>query len=161
MRQFFGKYRGKVQNNRDPMQLGRVQVSVPPVLGTGQYAWAMPSVPYAGSQVGFFFIPPQGANVWVEFEAGNKDSPVWSGCFWGDNEWPANLAMAEMKVIKTDTATVTINDQAGSGGVSIETSSGMKIKITSTGIQIDDGQGGKIELSGPKVTINDSALEVI
>ena len=29
MSQFFGKYRGKVANNIDPMKLGRVQVSVP------------------------------------------------------------------------------------------------------------------------------------
>ena len=33
MTQFFGKYRGKVENNVDPLQQGRVQVSVPAVLG--------------------------------------------------------------------------------------------------------------------------------
>lgn len=65
---FFGKYRGKVENNIDPMQLGRVQVKVPAVLGDGTMSWAMPCVPYAGSGVGFFAIPPNGANIWVEFE---------------------------------------------------------------------------------------------
>ena len=74
--------------------LGRVQVSVPAVLGDGRLSWAMPCVPYAGSQVGFFAIPPVGANVWVEFEGGDPDYPIWSGCFWGTGEVPATPAMA-------------------------------------------------------------------
>lgn len=77
--QFFGKYRGKVENNIDPMMMGRVQVSVPAVLGDGGLSWAMPCAPYAGSGVGFFAIPPTGANVWVEFEGGDPDYPIWSG----------------------------------------------------------------------------------
>jgi uncharacterized protein involved in type VI secretion and phage assembly len=81
MTQFFGKYRGKVKNNVDPMQQGRIHVSVPAVLGEGSLSWAMPCVPYAGSQVGFFAIPPVDANVWVEF-GGDPDAPIWSGCFW-------------------------------------------------------------------------------
>ena len=36
MTEFFGKYRGSVANNMDPMQQGRIQVSVPSVLGDGQ-----------------------------------------------------------------------------------------------------------------------------
>ena len=83
MTQFFGKYRGKVENNIDPMMLGRVQVSVPAVLGSGQLSWAMPCAPFAGPGVGLFTVPPVGANVWVEFEAGDPDYPIWSGCFWG------------------------------------------------------------------------------
>ena len=83
MSEFYGKYRGKVENNVDPLQQGRVQVTVPAVLGDGRLSWAMPCAPYAGSQVGFFAVPPVGANVWVEFEAGDPDYPIWSGCFWG------------------------------------------------------------------------------
>jgi hypothetical protein len=74
MPEFFGKYRGKVENNVgkvennvDPMQMGRVQVSVPAVLGGGRLAWAVPCVPYAGPGVGFFADPPRGDNVCVEF----------------------------------------------------------------------------------------------
>jgi len=102
MNDFYGKYRGKVENNVDPMQLGRIQVNVPAVLGEGRMSWAMPCVPYAGSGVGFFAIPPNGANVWVEFEGGDPDYPIWSGCFWGTGEVPAQPAVAEMKVFKTD-----------------------------------------------------------
>jgi uncharacterized protein involved in type VI secretion and phage assembly len=83
MTQFFGKYRGQVANNIDPMLLGRIQVKVPAVLGDGDLSWAMPCVPYAGASVGLFLVPPVGANVWVEFEAGDTDYPISSGCFWG------------------------------------------------------------------------------
>ena len=160
MAQFFGKYRGKVENNVDPMFLGRVQVSAPAVLGDGALSWAMPSVPYAGPGVGLFLIPPTGANVWVEFEGGNTDYPIYSGCFWGVGEVPATPAIEQMKVLKTDTATVTISDVPGAGGVTIETATGMKIVISVAGIEINNGQGGSIKLTGPQVSVNDGALEV-
>ena len=50
----------------------------------------MPCAPFAGSGVGFFALPPVGANVWVEFEGGDPDYPIWSGCFWGAGEVPAH-----------------------------------------------------------------------
>ena len=161
MSQFFGKYRGKVENNIDPKQQGRVQVSVPAVLRKGQMSWAMPCSPYAGSGVGLFTVPPNGANVWVEFEGGDSDCPILSGCFWGTGEVPASPALAGMKVLKTDTATITINDLPGVGGIKIETTTGMKIEISVTGIEINNGQGASIKLMGPKVSLNDTALEVI
>lgn len=161
MTQFFGKYRGKVKNNVDPMQQGRIQVSVPAVLGEGSLSWAMPCVPYAGSQVGFFAIPPVDANVWVEFEGGDPDAPIWSGCFWGSGEVPAQPAVAEMKVLKTDGATITLNDLPGAGGIKIETTTGMKIEITAMGIEITNGQGASLKMSGPQVSVNSGALEVM
>ena len=160
MNSFFGKYRGKVENNVDPNQLGRIQVSVPAVLGDGRLSWAMPCVPYAGSGVGFFMIPPNSANIWVEFEGGDLDHPIWTGCFWGTGEVPASPAVAEVKVIKTDSMTLTLSDLPGTGGFTIELTGGQKIKVSSQGIEIDDGQGGKIKLTGPQVSINDGALEV-
>ena len=160
MSQFFGKYRGTVANNIDPLQLGRVQVSVPAVLGGGRMSWAMPCVPYAGSGVGFFAIPPNGANIWVEFEGGDPNYPIWSGCFWGVGEVPALPALAEMKVFKTDTATITLNDIPGAGGITIETTLGAKIVINAQGIEINNGQGGVIAMTGPTVSVNNGALDV-
>ena len=161
MTQYFGKYRGTVANNIDPMQQGRIQVSVPSVLGGGQLSWAMPCVPYAGSGVGLFLIPPVDANIWVEFEAGDPDYPIWSGCFWGIGEVPALPAIAEMKVLKTDSCTITLNDLPGIGGVTIETMTGMKIILSATGLEIDNGQGGSIKMTGPQVSVNNGGLEVI
>lgn len=161
MSQYFGKYRGKVENNVDPMQLARIQVSVPAVLGDGRLSWAMPSVPFAGSGVGFFAVPPKDANVWVEFEGGDPDYPIWSGCFWGVGEMPTMPALAEIKVIKTSTCTLTLSDLPGVGGVTVETSAGMKIVLSATGLEITNGQGGSIKFTGPQVSINSGALDVV
>jgi uncharacterized protein involved in type VI secretion and phage assembly len=158
---YFGKYRGKVENNFDPYQQGRVQISCPAVLGDGRMSWAMPSVPYAGNGVGFFMIPPVGANVWVEFEGGDIDYPIWAGCFWGTGEVPAIPAQAEMKVIKTATATITLNDVPGAGGVTIETTTGMKIAISVSGIEITNGMGASVKLTGIQTSVNNGALEVM
>ena len=160
MSTFYGKYRGKVENNVDPQQQGRIQVSVPAVLGEGTLSWAMPSAPYGGPQVGLFTIPPTGANVWVEFEGGDPNYPIWSGCFWGIGEGPDPLALAQKKILKTDTATITVDDTPGAGGIKIETATGMKIEVNSMGIEINNGQGASIKLSGPQISLNDGALEV-
>ena len=79
----YGKYRGLVIENLDPEQLGRVLLQVPDVLGEIPSSWAMPCVPTAGIQAGCFMVPPIGSQVWVEFEQGDPDYPVWTGCFFG------------------------------------------------------------------------------
>jgi uncharacterized protein involved in type VI secretion and phage assembly len=160
MKPYLGKYRGKLENNVDPLQLGRVQVSVPAVYGDGRLNWAMPCVPYAGPQVGFFAIPPNGANVWVEFEMGDPDYPIWTGCFWGPGEVPAKPAIAEITMLKTKFASITLNDLPAVAGVIIETKAGMKIAIDGTGIEISNGQGAIIKLTDATVSVNKDALEV-
>jgi uncharacterized protein involved in type VI secretion and phage assembly len=157
--EYFGKYRGKVESNLDPMQLGRVMVSVPAVTGSGTLNWAMPSVPYAGSGVGFWAIPPNGANVWVEYEGGDADYPIWSGCFWGLGEVPALPAVPQVVVLKTSTCTLTLSDLPGVGGVTIETAAGMKITMGTTGLEITNG-AAKVQLQALKITLNGGALEV-
>jgi hypothetical protein len=105
-------------------------------------------------------VPPVGANVWVEFEGGDPDSPIWSGGFWGLGEAPAVPALAEVKVLKTQTCTLTLSDLPGVGGVTIETVTGMRIVLSATGLEIDNGQGGSIRMQGPNISINNGALEV-
>lgn len=165
MREFFGKYRGQVVTNQDPLKLGRVRVKVPSVLGDQEENWAMPAVPYAGPNVGFFMIPPQDAHVWVEFECGDPDYPIWTGCFWLDaNEVPVTSSdqqeRPQFKVIKTDVGIITMSDRDES--VTIETAAGMKIFLDRDGIEIDNAHNGTIKFSGQgkKISINGNALEI-
>jgi hypothetical protein len=165
MTQYFGKYRGKVVNNVDPLNLGRVQVSCPAVLGEGTLSWAMPCAPYAGAGVGLFTVPPLQANVWVEFEGGDKDYPICAGVFWGDNEVPASPALPQMKVWKTDGITLTINDAQGGGQFTIEGRppvfpTPLTFTFDSSGIELATGPA-KIKLSASGVSVNDGALEVL
>ena len=165
MNRYFGKYRGSITNNVDPMMLGRVQVRVPAVLGDGTMSWAMPCTPFAGPGVDLFVVPPTGANVWVEFEGGDPDYPIWSGCFWGTGEVPAQPAIAEMKVFKTQGVLLTVNEVPGAGGVTLEVSppvvaTPLKIVLNASGIELSNG-AAKIALTPAGVNINDGALEVI
>jgi uncharacterized protein involved in type VI secretion and phage assembly len=156
---FWGKYRGVVTDNRDPLFLGRVRAKVQDVLGDHESGWAKPALPYAGNGVGLFLIPPQNASVWFEFEHGDPDYPIWTGCFWAQGEVPASPAVPEMKVLKTDAATITLNDLPGSGGITIETTDGKKITMNATGIEITDGKWS-VKLSPAAVSINNGALEI-
>jgi len=79
---FYGKYRATVLNNVDPLRLGRLQVSVSDFSPLPAATWAMPCFPWAGPQMGMYLIPSIGAGVWVEFEQGNPDYPIWVGCWW-------------------------------------------------------------------------------
>jgi Type VI secretion system/phage-baseplate injector OB domain len=65
MTQFYGKYRGHVADNEDPLQLGRIRVLVPAVDGMTAN-WALPCTPYAAPQAGLLFLPPVGALVWID-----------------------------------------------------------------------------------------------
>jgi Type VI secretion system/phage-baseplate injector OB domain len=160
MTQYFGKYRGKVENNVDPMLMGRIQVSCPAVLGAGTMSWAMPSAPYAGPGLGFFAIPPNKANVWVEFEGGNTDLPIWSGCFWALGDLTPDVAIPQMKMFKTDTTTLTLSDLPGPlGGITIEIQGGKKITINMLAIEITDGKWS-VKLAPEGVSINGTALVV-
>ncbi len=121
----------------------------------------MPCVPYAGPDVGFFAIPPEKANVWVEFEGGDPDYPIWSGCFLGPNEIPAIPPaqpgeVATVKVLKTETASVMLDDKAQS--LTIRTGD-KKIALTKDEIEITNGKGS-VKLIGAMVSINGDALEV-
>jgi hypothetical protein len=162
---YYGKYRGQVADNTDPQGLGRVQVTCPAVLGEGRASWAMPAMPYAGNKVGLFAVPPKGANVWVEFEAGNLDYPILSGCFWGDGEVPTDTPVGTTKVFKTDGMTLTIDDTSGSGSVKLEVSPPvvsmtLQIKLSSSAIELSAGSA-KITLGPATVSVNDGALEVL
>lgn len=162
---FYGKYRGTVRNNIDPLQIGRVQVSVPDVLGDGGLSWALPCAAFAGPGVGFFAVPPVGANVWVEFEGGDPDHPIWAGCFWNPGQTPAKPAVSQVAVLQTQGVTLKLSDLPGAGGFTLEVGPPavaipLSMTFNATGIEIRNGKNS-IKLTAASVTINDGALEVI
>ena len=110
-------------------------------------------------------LPTVGAGVWIEFEHGDPDFPIWSGCWWGSAaEMPPVLLAPPYKkvMIQTEGGTsITLDDTPGIGGITLQTSAGQKLVLSATGIVIDNGMGAKIEITGPSVSVNDGALEVI
>ena len=165
---YFGKYRGTVLNNLDPMQQGRLMVQVPDVAGLIPTTWAMPCVPVAGIQNGMFALPTIGSAVWVEFEQGNPDFPIWVGCFWGSPAEVPVLAHATPPVLQSITLQtqlqngLTISDLPGpTGGIMLKSATGAMLIVNDTGIYIQNGKGAAITMVGPTVTVNNGALTVI
>ncbi|MGF6789698.1 phage baseplate assembly protein V [Paraburkholderia sp. 35.1] len=166
--QFFGKYRGTVLNNVDPMQIGRIQVIVPDVSTVVPTSWAMPCMPVAGIQMGVASVPPVGSGVWVEFEQGDPDYPIWVGCFWGGaDEVPVlvHAAPPEVATIVLQTTLqngIVVSDLPGpTGGIMLKSTTGATLIVNDTGIYIQNGKGASLTLIGPTVTVNEGALTVI
>lgn len=156
---FYGKYRGLVTDNNDPNKLGRIKVKVQDVLGDKESGWALPALPYAGDGVGLYLVPPVKTFVWVEFEHGDPDYPIWTGCFWGGSDrLPHSPASPDVKVLKTASATITLDDTAGQSSIKIETGN-LKIVMDSQGIELSNGSQ-TVKLSSASVSVNNGALEV-
>jgi uncharacterized protein involved in type VI secretion and phage assembly len=166
-KKFYGKYRGTVLDNVDPLQTGRLQVQVPDVAGLLPSTWALPCLSFAGAGSGFYAVPAPDSMVWVEFEQGDPDYPVWTGSFWGSSADVPALALAgapelqQVVIQTTGGSTLLVSDTPGpTGGILLTTPSGASISVSDTGIVIDNGQGATIELTGPSVTVNNGALVV-
>jgi len=164
---YYGKYRGTVINNVDPEQIGRLQLLVPDVAGVAPTSWAMPCFPSSGRQMGAYLLPQIGAGVWVEFEQGDPDYPIWSGCWYGSAaEVPAlalagNPAMPNMLLQTELQNTFVISDLPGpTGGIMLKSTTGASIIVNDTGIYIQNGKGASLVMTGPTVTINNGALVI-
>ena len=169
---YYGKYRGTVVNNIDPEQRGRIQAIIPDVLGLIPSSWAMPCVPIAGKQEGIFVVPQIGAGVWMEFEQGESDYPIWVGGFWGIAAEVPALALApppippgQNIVLQTTLQnSIILSDAAPTpltGGIVLKSATGAAIVVNDSGIYIQNGKGASLVMVGPSVTINNGALVII
>lgn len=180
-RRFYGKYRGFVVDNEDPESLGRLRLTVPSVLGdevvTG---WAAPCVPYGGAaDLGLLFVPEKDAGVWVEFEEGDLEFPIWVGTFWskpgGESELPRpnDTDGAEQdgvqspptrKILKSVKGhTLQFEDADGEEMVLIvEAKNGHVVVMNKDGIQVTDGANSHtVVLDGDGIRITDAAGNMI
>jgi uncharacterized protein involved in type VI secretion and phage assembly len=168
---YYGKYRGVVTKTDDPNKIGRIQVSLETFPGWKDN-WCMPCVPYAGKNVGWFFIPEIGAQVWIEFEGGNPDRAIWTGCFWAAGEIPPD-ATPSRKTLRTPTCTVVLDDLDGKAGT-LEinattregetvtftmTKDGIALKAKSAKITMDIDGGITVEYPKSKLELTASQTE--
>ena len=171
-RRFYGKYRGLVVDNVDVEQLGRISATVLDVLGDVPTTWALPCLPVTGMiglQSGMYVVPPIGANVWIEFEHGDVNKPIWSGCYWGD------AAQVPLAAVEENPATPPILMQSvGQNSIMIggdpltgitiscgpaELPTSPQITLEPTGITLSVGLCN-IKISVESVSINNGALEI-
>ena len=167
-RQYLGKYRGVVLQNVDPQGIGRIQVQVIGVF-TLASSWAMPSFPVAGAQAGAVAVPPLGAGVCVEFERGNPDLPIWTGCYYSTRaEVPPLVQLVPPPLFAVTLQTplqnaIQVSDAPptpATGGVVLRSGTGVSLVVNDSGIYLSDGKGGSIMITGGVVTVNSGALIV-
>lgn len=169
---FWGKYRGTVVNNIDPELRGRLNCLVPDVFGVVPSSWAEPCAPLAGPTgppMGVYMVPPIGAGVWIEFEHGDPDYPIWVGCRFGSTADVPPLALAGLPVspsIVLQTAgqnMVVISDLPGpAGGIMIQSGASI-VSISQAGITLT---APKVEITAATISltgitdINQGALKI-
>jgi hypothetical protein len=172
---FWGKYRGTVTTNLDPENRGRIQAMVPDVLGLIPTSWAeccAPVTGMTGAAAGVFLVPPVGAAVWVEFEHGDANHPIWTGGRWESTADVPPMALAppaippgqNIAIQTTLQNLVLVGDSAPtpvSGGIVLKSATGAMLVVNDSGIYINNGKGASITLVGPTVTVNNGALVVI
>lgn len=76
---YLGMYKAIVIDTNDPERRGRIRVQCPAVLGDYLSAWCEPCIPYATDYAGDYYVPPVGEGIWVQFEEGDSDKPIWNG----------------------------------------------------------------------------------
>jgi hypothetical protein len=156
---YYGKYRGYVADVADPENQGRIQAVVPRLLGDTLTGWAMPCVPYAGPDQGLFTVPDVGSGVWIEFEQGDLQRPIWSGMWWGKqtasdigqvdstaqvapetselpkHDNPLVIPEPNVRVFKSSTGHQLVFDDRENGRLEIRDRNGNRIILTENGIE--------------------------
>jgi hypothetical protein len=159
---FFGKYRGVVVENQDPEKRGRLRVKAPAVLQNVDANWALPCVPVALPKGGTYLIPPKGAQVWVEFEGGNPEIPIWSGCFWSPEDAP-EPARPAVRMLRFGGACLAMEEQ-GSGSLKLlvgQPQPAASLEIDARGIELKCGGSSlKVGTGGVEIAVGGSQVKV-
>lgn len=172
---YFGKYRGIVTENSDPKNLGRIKARVPEVLSDVETGFALPCTPYAGDGAGMFAVPPAGAGVWIEFEAGDVSRPIWTGCWWGDGQLPKDnkgtAATPPQKALRSeqglmvtmndDDQTIVVSDENGSNMLEIKVQQGLIIIRGSVKAVVEAPQIELVEGATHSVVFGDQLLQYL
>ena len=136
---FYGKYRSIVVENKDPQLRGRIRVTCPKVLGQAKSPWCEPCIPVAYDNGGDFAIPKVGEFVWVEFEEGDPNYPIYTGGLWSTNKSPSPEYAVGTRLITWGNCKITLTENS--------------VNISAPSISVN---GSAIAYYGSPVTLIDS-----
>jgi uncharacterized protein involved in type VI secretion and phage assembly len=171
----YGKFRGIVVDNSDPNNQGRVRARVPAVLQDVPTGWAYPSAPYGGPGSGVWTVPPVGAGVWIEFEAGDVANPIWTGCWWAADQRPSDNGGAKaaptLKIIRSekglmvalddDAETITLSDSGGNNLLELQVNQGVVTLKGVTQVVVDAAQIQLVDGASHPVVFGDALLQYL
>src|SRR5262245_39406129 len=154
---FYGKYRGVVTDVDDPEGRGRIKAKVDALNGS-ESDWALPVVPFAGQSHGLVLLPETGDGVWIEFEAGDTNRPLWTGGWWASEAMPSDGG-TKKRALVTSNGHKLVLDEDGRV-VQLKHAGGAEITLTDIDITIKIG-AAQIVLSAAGVNINNGAFTVL
>lgn len=140
-KEYYGKYRAKVVDIKDPETRGRIRVMCPKVLGKFKSAWCEPCIPVAYDFGGDFALPKIGEFVWVEFESGDINKPVYTGGLWCTNKTPSNTYNEKERLITWGKCKLEMNEDTNT----------IKISVGNSVLTINENS---IQMISPSVTVN-------
>lgn len=158
-KKFYGKYRGQVVDNQDPLKRGRIRAKVQNLLDDQETGWCESSVPFGGMEdYGFFMVPEVGSSVWIEFEAGDLSMPIWSGVWYSSNSIPSEAKGTvdpSKKIIKTKKGHIIMfDDTDGNEKIIIQD------KTQNNLIEIDSVQNSLKIISQMKLSLKANIVEI-
>lgn len=152
---YLGFYKALVSNTNDPENRGRIKCLIPEVLGDKyESAWCEPCVPVAYDNGGDFCLPNLQETVWVTFEKGDPNRPVYLGGWWRKNLTPLGTDYSKdrekIRIINYANCTILMKD----GIININVGEGLpEITIKNSKVEIQ----GSIEVTG---SIKANSLDV-
>jgi hypothetical protein len=157
---YYGTYRARVTDNKDTESRGRILVACPQITGHDNPIpnWVYPIFKYSGPTHGEFFVPEIDDNVFIRFEAGHFDAPLYEGGFYttelsgGIQDVHSQDELGDNTTTKGGTATYTYPDARGtidSFGNKIVHRSNVEGEAN-PGIRVQTGGGSYIEIGEEK-----------
>lgn len=168
-RKYYGKYPAVVVSNGAPEDgsdhRGEVRVQVLGILeedpsGNGERPLEVTAKPCLPP--GFFFVPEPQDHLWVEFAAGDVDSPLWSGVWYPDDAPPqtpdGDPPTEHQKIIRTAKGHVLLLDDTDGGEqiVLLDGPNGNRITCDQDGVLVEDANGNSITLSADGIELADA-----
>ncbi len=165
-----GLYRGTVGPIPDPEFRGRLQVTVPDVLSFVPLTWAEPCTPLSGPTgpgMGVYMVPPPGSAVWVMFEHGDVNLPVWLGCRFDTSTSPPAMAklgnpldpnIVIQSLLQNMVMVSDMPPTPATGGIMLKSTTGAMIVVNDSGIYLSNGKGATITMVGPSINFNLGAM---
>jgi len=118
---YYSSYRAFVYDNKDPENLNRLQLLVPHLNPSlPDKTWAYQKNNFSGKGYGIHMLPKKGDLVWVEYEYGDLDYPVWSFGHFGESDKPEEFTDDNVYGFKTPRGSIVLfNDVKDQETISI------------------------------------------
>lgn len=170
---FFGIWRGVVTNVNDPLGLGRIRVKIHELLGDkDETNWASYCSPFGGGGHGWFFMPSPvtegakeaqaGDGVWIMFEAGDINRPVWIGFWYSDVDGKPADGDRDVRVLETKSGhKIVFDDKEGRESIRVEDKEGQFMELDCRKKEITVQANQKVIVKAPEVDVGESSLSGI